>query len=364
MKQAIPDYQGVTIVILFTIGSSLVFGLAKAAGNDLWLSFLLGLLFALPVIMVYARLRSLLSSHNLYLGLEQVYGKSLGRVITFTFGFYAWRIGVFESKDIAVFVDSVGLNLTPQTVFVLSLSILVLWACKLGIQAMGRWSAFVVKLVVVVILINLILLGTEVDPQEFLPILYEGWKPVVSGALQILDYPFLEIIILFWVFDNLEDGKSPYPIFLLGFTSAAFLLLLLGTATVAVIGEAKYAISYYPTFIAVSRISLFRFITRLEATVGAAFVATTFFKVSICILAAAKCLAHTLGIEDYRAVVTPLALSLVGASQWLGQTQMEVYSSITRVVAPFDLLIQVILPLLLWISAEIIIGLRGQTKRG
>jgi len=244
------------------------------------------------------------------------------------------------------------------------LALLSLWAAKEGLQTLGRWSALALKSVLTVIAITMMLLVTQVNLKEFLPLLYNGWKPVLLGSLELADFPFLETVVLIWGLEGLSSKKSPYKILLPGFFIGAIVLTVVSSLTMSVIGPDKYASSYFPSYLAVSRISLFRFLTRLEATVGITFVVTCFLKIAVCLVIACKGLAHALGIADYRILVTPLALGIIPGSQWLIKSQMEAYINATKVIGPYDFSMQVILPLMLWITAEFKLSVHRKKGEG
>lgn len=364
MREFLPDYQGATIVTLFILGSGSIYGLGARANNDLWLAFLLAIVLALPMILLYARLRSILPSENLYGGLDRLYGSWIGRLVAFLYSLYAWYLACIVGKDVSIFINSVALSFTPQPVLVLFLALLSLWAAKEGLQTLGRWSALALKSVLTVIAITMMLLVTQVNLKEFLPLLYNGWKPVLLGSLELADFPFLETVVLIWGLEGLSSKKSPYKILLPGFFIGAIVLTVVSSLTMSVIGPDKYASSYFPSYLAVSRISLFRFLTRLEATVGITFVVTCFLKIAVCLVIACKGLAHALGIADYRILVTPLALGIIPGSQWLIKSQMEAYINATKVIGPYDFSMQVILPLMLWITAEFKLSVHRKKGEG
>jgi spore germination protein KB len=364
MREFLPDHHGVAIVVLFLLGSAMIFGLGGRAHNDLWLAHLLGIVLAMPMVSLYARFRSILPKENLYVGLDTLFGTRVSRLLAFLYAFSAWRLGCLVAKDVATFVDIVALDFTPQPVFMLFLAILALWATKEGLETLGRWSVVALKAILFAGVLTLLLLTTTVDPQQFLPVLYNGWMPVLTGSLELLDFPFLEIAFLIWAFEALSSKTSPYKILIPGFIIAALALAATSSMAMAVIGPDKYESSYFPVYLAVSRISLFRFLTRLEATVGVIFVLTCFLKVAVCLMVTCKGFAHALGFTDYRFLVTPFALGLIPGSQWFAKNQMEIHMSATKVVAPYEILIYVILPFVFWISAEIKMFRRSKKSKG
>lgn len=352
-KELVQENHGIALTTLFILGNASVAALGGYAERDLWLSFLLAIAVASIVVTIYSRLRSLLPGENLFEGLECLFGKWPSRFLSLAYAGYAWRLAGYVASDLSDFIRTISLRNTPKIVIVLGFVTLAIWGVKAGIEVLARWSSVFIKAVLAALSIAFVLLLTRVDLLEFLPVLYNGFKPVVLGALQLLDFPFLEAIVLFWAFDQFTTKQSPYKIFLPGLLIAGFILLLLSAASIAVLGSELYRYNYFPIFVAVSRIDLANFVTRLEAVAGIAFSIGGFLKIAVCLLVASKGLAYGFGFSKYRFLVTPLALSIIPASQWLIKTIMEFAGSANKVVGPSDFLFQVLLPLILWGVAEI-----------
>lgn len=353
MNELVPDQQGIALALMFVLGNSYIFALGRRAGADLWLAFLLAIVVGLPVILLNVRLRILLRGKTLWEGLGNLVGKWPSRFVALFYGFYAWRGACLITTDLTRFISAVSLEKTPTSILGLMLVLLALWAVKGGVEVLARWSAVTLKFVIPTIFITFVLILFEIDFENFLPVLYHGFGPVAMGALELLDFPFLDLVLLFWVFDSFKNEKSPFKIFVPGFLVAAFILLFTTSSALAVIGVDKYVGSYFPGYVAVSRINIARFLSRLEASAGALFLVGSFVKLSVCLLVACKGLAWGLGFTDYRFLVTPLALGIVAGSQWFTKDLMETYLAATKMLHPFDLSIQVGIPVVLWIIAEI-----------
>lgn len=353
MNEQVPDHQGLALVLLFVIGNSSIFGLGRRAGADIWLAFLVAIAIALPIVLLNIRLRTLLQGRSLWEGLGNLIGKWPSRFVALFVSFYAWRLACLIATDLTRFISAVSLENTPSFVLSLVLALLSLWVVKGGAEVLARWGTIALKFFIPITFITFLLILSEVNLENFLPVLYHGVEPVIMGAFELLDFPFLDTVLLFWVLDSFQSRKSPMRIFLPGFLIAAFILLLTTSASLAVIGVDKYVGSYFPGYVAVSRIDIARFLSRLEASAGILFLVGSFLKLSVCLLVACKGLAWGVGFTDYRFLVTPLALGIVAGSQWFTKDLMEIYLAATKVLHPYDLTIQVVIPFVLWIIAEV-----------
>lgn len=353
MKELVPDRQGVAIVILFVLGNSFNMDLGSRAGNDLWLAFLVAIILAVPMLALYARLRSLMQGKSLQEGLATLFGKWPSRALALSYSLYAWRLGSYVLIDLTRFIETISLPSTPRFVVAIGFVLLGIWAAKEGIEVLARFSTVMIRGVLLILFFAFGMLMSEVHFAEFLPVMYEGFQPVLFGALQLLDLPFLETIVLFWAFDDFIKPDSPYRVLLPGLLIASLVMLAIANSSLAVLGVEQYVTNYFPVFVAMSRIDVVAFLTRLEAIVSISFAIGGFLKAAVCILAASKTLAIGLGFSDYRFLVTPVALAMIPGSQWLAKNMMEVERSVTKVIGPSNVLMQVIIPIGLWIIAEI-----------
>lgn len=362
MKEIVPCTEGISLVVLLVVGNTLVFALGGLAGADIWLAFIVATVLALPLVIIYARMRFLMGDRNLSEGLAYLFGKWPSRFVALAYSFYAWRLSCLVVGDVTTFIQAVALPTTPQIVLALCFIALSIWAVKEGVEVIARWSMVMGKLFFSVLFFAFLLLLTEVELGEFLPVLYNGFKPVMLGALQILDFPFLETVLLFWTFERFSKKDSPYRVFIPGFLIAAFIMLLLTSTSMSVLGAHRYSVYYFPIYTAVARVDAGVFLTRLEAIVSTTFAVGSFLKIAVCILVASRALVHGLGFSDYRFVVTPLALSTIPGAEWFAPNLMQIELSATKAVSPSALTFQAIIPIILWIVAEFRTRKQGKTS--
>jgi len=362
MRELVPDQQGMILVLMFVVGNTLVYSLGGLAGADIWLAFLMAMGAALPMVLLLARIRSLLHGTSLGAGLEGIIGKWPARLLALLYAGHSWRLACYVVSDVTNFVQAVALPTTPQVVLATLFALLMLWAAKEGVEVMARFAVLMSKIVFGVLAVIFLLLLSEVDLAEFQPVMYGGLKPVVQGALQLLDFPFLEPVILVWVFDCFSTKNSPYKVFVPGFLLAALTLMIMASASLSVVGAHRYAQFFFPVWTAVGRINVAAFLTRLEAIVGISFAIGSFIKMAVCLLAASKALAYAFGFSDYRFVVTPLAMGVIPGSQWFITTVLEVDRSATATHSVSEIALQVVAPVVVWMIAEI--RTRGSAEKG
>ncbi len=364
MKEIVPDKQGMALVTLFVVGNTLVFALGGRAGADIWLAFLTAIVLAAPFILLFARLTSLMHGETFAAGVEKLFGKWPSRIIALLYAGYAWKLGCLVVSDVTHFIQTVSLPTTPQTVMALAFGVLVIWIVKGGIEVLARFGSLMSRGVFSVLFIAFALLINRIDLGQFMPVMYNGFGPVLEGALQLIDFPFLETVLLFWIFDGFHKKNSAYKVFVPGFLVGALILFVMDCTSLAVLGADRYGIFYFPIFTAIARIDVSTFLTRLEAIVAVTFAVGSFVKIAVCLLAASKALAYALGFDDYRFLVTPLVLGTIPGSRWFVATMMEIEASATKTISATTFLYHLVFPITFWILAEVRLYLRKRNKAG
>jgi spore germination protein KB len=110
---------------------------------------------------------------------------------------------------------------------------------------------------------------------------------------------------------------------------------------------------YFPAYEAVSRITIGDFIQRIEVTVAMVFVLTVFIKASVCLLVTCKGIAKIFNLKDYRSIVIQTGLLMAFLSYIIYDNIMEMKYWAFKVYPYYAFPMQVILPTVIWIAAEV-----------
>ncbi|MDF2686386.1 MAG: spore germination protein amino acid permease, partial [Clostridia bacterium] len=110
---------------------------------------------------------------------------------------------------------------------------------------------------------------------------------------------------------------------------------------------------YFPSYQAVSRIKIGEFLQRIEVTVSFVFFIGAFIKSSICLLVAAKGISKLLNLKDYRPIIIQIGLIMIYFAYIVFDSSMEMKYWAVKVYPFFAFPVQVIIPIIIWIIAEI-----------
>lgn len=350
----ISESQGTKLVILFILGSTLVMGTGGEAGKDTWLAVIFAIVFSVPVVLVYSKILSLFPEKDIFDILVFVFGKVFGKLLCLLFIWFSFHLGALVIRNFGEFILSVALPETPILVPMGFLTFACIYGAKLGIETVGRFSELFIIIIIIITILFSLLTIPYMDLKNIRPVAGDGIMPILQGAFSALAFPFGETVIFIMLLSSLKKSSSPSKVYMTGLLIGGFIVALIGFRNILVLGEYGLASSYFPSYTALSRINIRRFILqRVEIIVSVVFLTAGFIKITLCLIAACKGYAKLFNFKDYKFIVTPMGILMVLLAFIIYPNIMEMsewaFSTWTYYAFPF----QVILPFIVLISAKI-----------
>ncbi|WP_379158514.1 endospore germination permease [Paenibacillus sp. sgz5001063] len=362
-KEIIPAGQSISIAVLFIIGSSLFMGASGQSGNSSWIAIILALLLAVPLMLIYARLHVLFPGKDLFDMLICVFGAVTGRIFSCLYIWYALHLGVLVLRNFGEFCKSVALTSTPMLVPMLVIGLLCVWVVKEGIEVVGRSAKFLMLFSFMVIIVVQLLSIPKFHFHHLFPVLDSGWKSVFSDTLGTFTFPFAEIVVFLGAFHALPPKGSAVKILLSGTLIAGVIILLITIRNLLVLGPDILSSLYFPSYVAVSRINIGDFLTRIEGSSAIVFVTTLFVKVSLCLYTACNGVAKLFKLSSYRSVVLQMGLIMVYMADFIYKDIMQMDYFAHHIYKIYALPFQVFIPVILWITAEILARRKSRKQK-
>lgn len=352
-KEIIPAGQSVSIVILFIIGSSLFMGTSGQSGNSIWIALIFAGTLALPLMLIYARLHVLFPGKDLYDMLISAFGAVIGRVFSCLYIWYSLHLGALVLRNFGEFSQTVALTSTPMLAPMLVIALLCIWVVNAGMEVLGRSAKFLLLFSLAVIVFVQLLCVPKYEYHHLKPLLDSGWGPVFTDTAGSFTFPFAEIVIFLGAFNVLPKKGSASRVLISGVLIACVITIVASLRNLLVLGPDIISSLYFPSYVAVSRINVGDFLTRIEGSSAIVFVTALFIKVSLCLYVTCNGVAKVFKLQSYRSVVLQMGLIMVYLSDFIYKdiTQMQYFAY--HIYKIYALPFQVVIPLLLWITAEI-----------
>lgn len=350
--EKISNRQGLSIFIMFTLGSTLILSPWKEAGRDGWISILIGMLMIVPMCFVYSRLVSLFPGKDLFDLQQELFGRIIGKITSFFLVYYSIHLCILVNRDMSGFIQTMSFPETPLFVIALVGTVLYIWIVKGGIEVIGRYAAFMLPIALLSIIIVSLLLIPKLDIDNLRPVMYNGMTPVLKGAALVFGFPFAETFLFTMVFDSLRNKNKTLKIYLLGIFLSGLIFINTSTRNIAVLGEKLNSMLYFPSYLAVGLVNIKDFIDRIEVLVGADFIFMGFLKCSICLYTACKGFSKIFNIKDYRQTATPIGFLVSVTTIFIYRSNMEMFEWAKENYIYYVIPFSIILPLITLVAAE------------
>lgn len=361
VKEQITDKEAICLLIVFIMGTTLILGSGGEVKNDAWISVIVSLFMFIPMLLIFSRLLALYKGKDLFDILIIIFGNVAGKIISIIYIWYAFHLGALVLRNFGEFINTIAMPETPMFVPLLCMGLVCIFAVRLGIEVLGRTTTYFLPIVFFILAVVLILSLSDVHFSYLKPILGKGLTPVLKGGFSIFSFPFAETVLFIGVFSALKTKKSHVKVYLWGVFISASVIILITIRNICVLGNMKGSF-YFPSYQAVSQISIGDFIQRIEVTVSIVFVIGVLIKSSICLLVACKGIGKILNLYDYRSIVIHTGLLMIYFSYFVYDSIMDMKLWAFKVYPYYAFPMQVILPVIIWILAEIKARIAAKTS--
>ncbi|ERJ13290.1 GerAB/ArcD/ProY family transporter [Haloplasma contractile] len=350
-KELITSKQGISIMILFLFGSTVVVGSGGDAKQDAWIAIILGFFFSLPFIWLYGKILETFPGKDLFEVIIEVFGLSFGKLIILLFSWYAIHLGALVVRNFTEFIHIVSLTSTPQYVIAAFMGLISIYMVKSGVEVMGRWASFMLPFILIIIYINIGLLIKDMNWLNLKPVLYDGFKPLIKPSFSVFSFPFAETVLFTAVLSSLKlkQNTSYGKVFFISALIGGVTILLATLRNLLILGSHTTEVLFFPSFTANKIINIGDILERVEISISMVFLLSGLIKLSICLLVASKGVSKLFNFKEIKDIVTPVALLLLTLSCIIYESANEMVEWIT-VYPYYAIPFQIILPIFIYVS--------------
>ena len=339
------------LLALFYFGSSMVTGGGRLADQDSWLCIIIGMLCALLLLWLYSAVIELYPGRNYYDNIIKACGKIPGKILVLILSLYSLVLGGQILRNGSEFIHIVNLTETPLIAILAVLTGAGIYILKSRIYVLARVSKFLLPLLYISVFLTVVLSIKDWHPTNLQPMLNTGFSTIAGGSLLVLSLPFGESAICASMFGQLDGKEKSFPVFVKGALLGFIIMLVANLRNLLILG---YSAGYYafPSYAAVSVITLGEFFTRIEVLIGINLLLAGLFKVCVILFAASSGFAKVAGLKDYEPIVASCGLALMTVSIFIVKNTQEMFQFI-KLIPYCSLPIQILIPLAALISGKI-----------
>lgn len=343
--------QELLLMLNFLLASAFIIipsAVVSGAKQDGWMAIILATVTGIGIAMLYTTLGLRFPRQTLVQYAQLILGKIPGKIVGLLFMWFALHLGALVLRNFGDFMVVTLMPETPRIVFHMLIMFIIALALYGGLEVLCRFNQVLTPIVVISIIFIIILTFTvkDFDLKNLLPVLEDGFIPVLKTSLIPITFPFGETVLFTMILPYInkpEEAKKAHVAAMIG---AGILLTLITMAVLAVFGAG--AVNYlYSTYSLARCISIASIVERIEAIPISMWILSGFIKIAVCLYAFVTGSAQILNLKDYRPLILPSGVIMTALSVLVYENIMEQISFATKVWPVYSLPFEVGIPLLL-----------------
>ncbi|MDF2607849.1 MAG: spore gernimation protein [Bacillales bacterium] len=356
MKNEISPSQFKILLILYILGSAIIYMptiQTVAAGRNGWISILSGGLIAVFILNFYVILSNTYPNNNLFELNMQILGKQFGRIINFSYLIYIVILLALITRGVGDFLATTILTETPIEVLMLLIILTVAIGANYGVVTLVRANQVLFPIVVLSFIIGTIFVLPLFDLTKFYPILDDGMKPILNGTLQIIGFPYTEVIILLSVFPFIKDRRKMKLNTLIATIITTIVFFIITSSGIGVLGADIVSRQAFSTYTIAKNFGTGNTILRLEAIFSIIWIITVFNELVICTIGLCKCISSLFNTNEYKVYVKPASLLLLPISLLIGKNIIFISTWTTKIWPIYSITMGLLLPICIYLIYKI-----------
>ena len=348
------------LIVLFITGSTLITGGLTDAKQNTWLCVVAAYVLSIPLCWMFSSLVKLPKDRDFFSGLIEICGKVPGRILCFLYALNAVHLCGQNARMLAEFIHDVNLNETPLVAILACGTGVAVYAVRNRLYVLTRIAGFALAFVVFSVTMTVVLSYKNMDFTNILPVFHTTPGPLISGTVEYFSLAFGELVFCLPLLSAMDQREAVFPVLTKGALMGFLLLLTVSLRNLFVLGFSN-GIVMYPSYAAVSIISIGDFFTRIEVFIGINLLLAGFFKVLVLLFFSCRAFSASLGFPDYEPLAGPCGILVLSVALLIFTNTAEIFSW-EKSFAAFSLPLQLFVPAILLIIGKIRIGRRPGSK--
>lgn len=280
----ISPYQLFVLIILFQLGTTLLFQIGIEAKQNAWLAILIAMVGSFGVYLIYIGLYHYYPDVLPTTYVQKILGKFPGKILAFLYMLFFLYLAARVLRELGEMLAVVGYPSTPLVMNHLLLIIVIMYTVRKGIEVIARsgelFFAFIYLLAITGFIF--IIASDLINLSNLKPFLEDGIFPVFKVAIdRVLFFPFGEIFAFSMILPYLNKPKKATITGLLALGLCGINLAISTVINISVLGVHTLERTQFPLLNTIQSIELAEFLERLDIFFMLSLVILGFFKLAI-----------------------------------------------------------------------------------
>jgi spore germination protein (amino acid permease) len=330
--------------------------LAAVAGSDGWISLILGWVYSCIIGFVVIYIMDLYQGKSFGEILQLFFGKWIGKFFLLLFGLVYAYMAFYSLLNAISMVTVWAFAYTPFYQFAILLAIPVYMLARKGIKAIGTYSEFVFFFILWLPFLLIFALKNNCNFLYFLPILEDGWGPILQASKEVTT-AFAGLEIAYFLYPYLDKKEKAASSIFIANALSVFFLLFITIVCFLYMAPENIKMSVWPTLSLLKGIQ-FAFLERLEII----FLSFYLFQFSTnyipALYVAATSISSVFKIISYRKALASLLIIMIVVFMFVPMT-IQTKMSIESVTDQIYFYLFAVFPICLFVYGFIFYRVKG-----
>jgi spore germination protein KB len=241
---------------------------------------------------------------------------------------------------------------TPQVPIMIAMILVTIYMSVSGVETLGRWSIWMFSFVVFIVLVTTFLSVPKMDFSNILPVMEHSAKSIALGSYRLFAFPFAETVVFLCLADSVRKEDNPYKIYIYAILFSTLIFLVVLLRNIFLLGPQMLNTSFFPSFTTARIIDIGNSLARIEGSIAVNYILSGIVKITVCLIVAAKGIAKLFHTNNDRSIIFPMGLLMVAFSAIVYDSAMEMFDFL-EIYQYYAIPFQIMIPLLIWVLAEI-----------
>ncbi|QIZ08824.1 GerAB/ArcD/ProY family transporter [Priestia megaterium] len=316
-KAKISGSQLLVLIILFEMGSAILFGLGAGAKQAAWIAVILGLIAGLLLFLVYHRLFMFYPDLPFTSYVQKITGNWIGRFIGLLYIVYFIYQAARILRDFGELLVTTIYTNTPIFVVHTLMILTIIYAIHKGFEVIARVGELYFGIIYFFAILGMLLITFSglIHLENLQPILENRWMPILKTMTsQTINFPFGEMVVFTMVLPYLNDKKKAKIVCIGGMILSGINITITVVVNIAALGIDFIKRTPFPLLSTISKIQIADFIERLDVLFMLYLIIGGFFKITLYLYAAIAGTADIFQFKEQRKLRFPIGIIVLFAS--------------------------------------------------
>lgn len=349
MNEDISLKQGFALLFIFLSGGIMAIGGGSEAGRDSYASALLCIIFVVPLYYVYFKPFIIYKEKNFFEINDIAYGKICGNIINIIYMLSVLLVAIVSFSRFTLFIKTVALQNTSIYVIGIFMAITCIYATYKGFETLSRFCEIMLIAIVLSLLAFILVSAPLFKAVNITPFLENGIDPLVFGMYSLTATPFMEGFALVMLVSQTRKRKDMQKTVLIASVASAITISIIFIRNLLILGYPAIESLYYPSYLAISLVSLGEFFERQEVAVSIIFLIADIVKISSVSIFLCKVLNFTAKTKEYKYYAPAVIMLIFTLSTVIFTNTMQLFRffSIYKYLITFPFVVIPVMTLIL-----------------